>query len=79
MGKSEKDPRAAIERWVDERIRLAFAGLARPFEKRISSLRERVQGLQARVRAISRRMEEEREQRPGKGRPPGREGSRGEG
>ena len=41
MMKPEKDRKVGIEGWIDERIQLAIAGLAHPFEKRIEQFNKR--------------------------------------
>ena len=73
MREPEEDRKVGIEGWIDERIQLALAGLAHPFEKRIARLRERIQKLQIRVQRISRRFDEESLHQQGDEKPPGKE------
>lgn len=58
MTKEEREVREGLDRWIDERIRLAFGSLTHPFEKRIARLRERVELLQSRLHRASSRLEE---------------------
>jgi hypothetical protein len=59
MKKPEKDPRDGIEKWIDERIRLALPGRVYPFEKRIAELRERIRRVRERIQEISFQVDED--------------------
>jgi predicted nucleic acid-binding Zn-ribbon protein len=65
MRRPEKDRKPAVEKWIDENIQVALAGLMQPFEKRIARLWERIQSLQNRVQRISDRLSEKVEPSPG--------------
>jgi len=57
MGTPERETRERFERWVDERIHAAISNLTSPFEKRVHSLRGRVERLRDRFQDLSRRLE----------------------
>jgi hypothetical protein len=58
MKKDLSDPKEGIERWLDERIRLALGGLTAPLENRIKHLRKRVEKLQAKLQSLSALLEQ---------------------
>jgi hypothetical protein len=58
MKRPPKDPKTAIEGWIDERIQHALTGLTQPFEKRIAALSERIHAMQKRVQRITDRLED---------------------
>ena len=57
MNRPEKERKAGVEGWIDERIQLALSGLAHPFEKRIARLRKRVQRLHGRIHRLAREID----------------------
>jgi len=59
MRKPEKGRKGGVEGWIDERIQLALSGLSKPLERRIGSLRERIQALQARVHRLCLHVDED--------------------
>ncbi len=73
MRKSEKNQKAVIESWIDERIEFMLSGLTQPFEKRIARLRKRVVDLQERVERIYDLIEEDEDADPAGNGPPGEE------
>ncbi len=53
MSTENKEVKDGLERWLDERIRIAIGRLPNPFEKRIDELRERIKMAQERLGLLS--------------------------
>ena len=64
MGTEEKGPREGIERWMDERIRAALANLTHPFEAQIRQLQKRVETLKDRLQKLTKRTEAVKRKKP---------------
>lgn len=57
MGSKEREVRQGFDRWLDERIHAAISKVTSRFEKRLDSLRNRVERLGDRFQDLSHRVE----------------------
>ena len=61
MSTKQDEEREGLEKWLDERIRLAISRLPNPFEKRIALLRERIEKVHNRLNQVLDNLERESE------------------
>ncbi len=57
MTPTEKEPREGIEGWIDERIRQGLCRLPFPLDRRIRRLRRRIATLRERMEGIAARVD----------------------
>jgi len=61
MKKNARAARESLDRWMDERIRVALSVLTTPMENRIKKLRRRIETLQSKIRHLGFLSEQRRE------------------
>lgn len=58
MRSSERDWREGLERWIEQKIRLALQTLPHPCERRVHRLRQRIEEIRERLDVVARKIEE---------------------